>query len=55
MFDKATFQVGVVKGVYVKDMFKLYNDLFSTKLQSCRCPGLLSKIVERIKVVRGEK
>jgi len=35
----------------VKSLFVLYNDVFGAKLEVCRCPGLLSKIVERTKVL----
>ncbi len=54
LIDEVLKDNRTIKGKNVKPLFKLYNDLFGTKLQQCRCPGLLSKIVERLKVVRVE-
>jgi len=32
----------------VNALFKLYNELFSSKLSRCNCPGLITKMIERI-------
>ena len=32
----------------VNALFKLYNELFSSKLSRCNCPGLIGKMVERV-------
>lgn len=32
----------------VNALFKLYNELFSSKLSRCSCPGLISKMIQRI-------
>lgn len=32
----------------VNALFKLYNELFSSKLSRCNCPGLISKMIQRI-------
>ena len=29
-------------------LFILYNDVFSSKLEKCACPGLIGKLVERV-------
>lgn len=34
----------------VNGLFKLYNELFSSKLSRCSCPGLIKKMIERINV-----
>lgn len=34
----------------VNALFKLYNELFSSKLSRCNCPGLIAKMIERINV-----
>jgi hypothetical protein len=34
----------------VNALFKLYNELFSSKLSRCVCPGLIGKMIERINV-----
>jgi len=34
----------------VNTLFKLYNELFSSKLSRCNCPGLIGKMIERINV-----
>lgn len=34
----------------VNALFKLYNELFSSKLSRCNCPGLIGKMIERINV-----
>jgi hypothetical protein len=34
----------------VNALFKLYNELFSSKLSRCACPGLIGKMIERINV-----
>ncbi len=34
----------------VNKLFALYNDLFQSKLQRCNCPGLISRMIERINV-----
>ena len=35
----------------VNDLFRLYNDIFSSKLSRCNCPGLLSKMIQRLGVL----
>lgn len=32
----------------VNALFKLYNELFSSKLSRCNCSGLIKKMIERI-------
>lgn len=34
----------------VNALFKLYNELFSSKLSRCACPGLIGKMIQRINV-----
>jgi hypothetical protein len=34
----------------VNRLFKLYNEMFSQKLERCNCPGLVSRIIERVNV-----
>lgn len=34
----------------VNALFKLYNELFGTKVSRCNCPGLIAKMIERINV-----
>ena len=43
----------MIDGKTITKLFALYNNLFSTKLEKCSCPGLLKKIIERLTVVRG--
>jgi hypothetical protein len=35
----------------VNDLFRLYNEVFSSKLSRCNCPGLISKMVQRLGVL----
>ena len=35
----------------VNNLFKLYNDIFSSKLSRCNCPGLISKMIQRLGVL----
>jgi hypothetical protein len=35
----------------VNNLFRLYNDIFSSKLQRCNCPGLLAKMIQRLGVL----
>lgn len=32
----------------VNELFRLYNELFKSKLIRCNCPGLVSKMVDRL-------
>lgn len=34
----------------VNALFRLYNELFGTKVSRCNCPGLIKKMIERINV-----
>lgn len=35
----------------VNNLFRLYNDIFSSKLNRCNCPGLITKIIQRLSVL----
>lgn len=49
MLEKATAEPNKVKGEYIKAIFKLYNEVFMQRVEVCRCPGLLSRIISRLK------
>lgn len=35
----------------VNGLFRLYNDVFSSKLSRCNCPGLIAKMIQRLGVL----
>jgi hypothetical protein len=35
----------------VNNLFRLYNDIFSSKLSRCNCSGLISKMIQRLGVL----
>jgi len=35
----------------VNNLFRLYNDIFSSKLSRCACPGLIAKMIQRLGVL----
>lgn len=40
----------IIQNDDVNGLFKLYNELFNSKLSRCNCSGLIKKMIERINV-----
>lgn len=38
----------IIQNNDVNALFKLYNELFSSKVKRCACPGLIAKMIQRI-------
>lgn len=50
-FIKKINSTHTLKNDDVNYLFKLYNELFSSKLSRCNCPGLISKMIQRLSVL----
>ena len=50
-FIKRITTTNTLKNDDVNRLFSLYNDIFSSKLQRCACPGLIAKMIQRLGVL----
>jgi hypothetical protein len=50
-FIKKITSSNKIDGSDITDLFKLYNDIFNQKVQKCVCPGLISKMIQRLAVL----
>lgn len=50
-FIKLVTSTHTLKNDDVNKLFSLYNDVFSSKLSRCNCPGLISKMIQRLGVL----
>lgn len=40
----------VIQNDDVNSLFKMYNEVFTSKLKRCNCPGLITKMIQRINI-----
>jgi hypothetical protein len=50
-FIKYVSSTNTLQSDDVNTLFRLYNDVFSSKLIRCACPGLVSKMIQRLGVL----
>ena len=50
-FIKKIVSTNTLNNEDVNRLFNLYNDIFSSKLSRCNCPGLVAKMVQRLGVL----
>jgi hypothetical protein len=50
-FIKKITSTNRLDGSDVIKLFNLYNNIFSSKLQKCNCPGLVQKMIQRLAVL----
>jgi len=50
VYNKVTSYEGRVPSEDVSWLFDTHNDLFNTKYKKCHCPGVVKKMIAKIKV-----